>query len=130
MNDEPFAFAELLRDKLRGVRKLAGGGGSATTTKHIGADRIPARAIDFSCGDCGYRVRGGADVYLKGFDGMPMGYVKMFSEKGFGFIRQDGAAGDAGIFFHMGNVIGDLEPQKNDRVEFEIRESARKPGSM
>jgi hypothetical protein len=28
------------------------------------------------------------------------------------------------------NVVGDLEPQKNDRVEFGLRESVRKPGSM
>ena len=30
--------------------------------------------------------------------------------KGFGFIREDGATGDAEIFFHINNVIGDLEP--------------------
>jgi hypothetical protein len=30
----------------------------------------------------------------------------------------------------MANVVGDLEPQKNDRVEFGLRESVRKPGSM
>ena len=38
--------------------------------------------------------------------------------------------GDAEIFFHINNVIGDLEPLKGDRVEFEIRQSVRKPGSL
>jgi cold shock CspA family protein len=61
---------------------------------------------------------------------MSAGYVKRFSEKGFGFIRKDGATGDAEIFFHINNVIGDLEPLKGDRVEFEIRQSVRKPGSL
>jgi cold shock CspA family protein len=54
----------------------------------------------------------------------------MFSERGFGFINQDGADDDRGIFFHVGNVLGDFEPQAKDRVEFEVRESARKPGSV
>ena len=61
---------------------------------------------------------------------MPTGRVKTFSQKGFGFIKQDEAADDRGIFFHMANVVGDLEPNENDRVEFEIRESVRKPGTM
>ena len=29
----------------------------------------------------------------------------------------------------MANVIGDFEPQRGDRVEFEIQESKRKPGN-
>jgi cold shock CspA family protein len=63
---------------------------------------------------------------------MPTGVVKMFSERGFGFIKQDGAAtaDDKGIFLHIDNVIGDLKPQAKDRVEFEVRDSSRKPGSL
>jgi cold shock CspA family protein len=61
---------------------------------------------------------------------MPTGKVKMFSQKGYGFIRQDGATDNDGIFFHIDNVVGDREPDINDRVEFMLRESKRKPGTM
>ena len=31
--------------------------------------------------------------------------------------------------FHTANVLGDFEPQRGDRVEFEIQESKLKPGN-
>ncbi len=61
---------------------------------------------------------------------MPTGKVKMFSQKGYGFILQDGATHADGVFFHIDNFVGDSEPNKNDRVEFMLRESRRKPGTM
>ena len=54
----------------------------------------------------------------------------MVSEKGWGFLRQDGGVGDAGIFFHFRNVVSDVELQNGDHVEFETQQSKRKPGSL
>jgi hypothetical protein len=34
-------------------------------TYYIGADRIPARLVDFGSGNCGNRICRGADVYLR-----------------------------------------------------------------
>jgi cold shock CspA family protein len=46
------------------------------------------------------------------------GTVKFFTDRGFGFIVQDGGAGE--VFFHASQLVGDEEPNAQDRVSFTI----------
>ena len=50
---------------------------------------------------------------------MATGSVKRyFDERGFGFIKPDGAGQE--IFFHVKSFVDHLEPHVGDRVEFEL----------
>ena len=58
---------------------------------------------------------------------MAQGTVKWFnSEKGFGFITQDGGAD---VFVHFSAITGDgyKELKENQRVEFEVTDGPKGP---
>ncbi|MEY4275996.1 MAG: hypothetical protein RIS26_459 [Actinomycetota bacterium] len=58
---------------------------------------------------------------------MAQGTVKWFnSEKGFGFITQDGGAD---VFVHFSAIAGDgyKELKENQRVEFEVTDGPKGP---
>ncbi|MEY3128702.1 MAG: hypothetical protein RL405_22, partial [Actinomycetota bacterium] len=61
-------------------------------------------------------------VYQQQEYGMAQGTVKWFnSEKGFGFITEDGGAG---VFVHFSAIKGDgyKELKENQRVSFDIKD--------
>jgi cold shock CspA family protein len=47
------------------------------------------------------------------------GRVKYFSEKGYGFIKLLGAD-DADVFFHISSWQNDLDPERDQLVEFDL----------
>jgi cold shock protein len=67
-------------------------------------------------------------VPLKEENLMTMGTVKWFnSEKGFGFIEQDGGGPD--VFAHFSNIAADgyRELQEGQRVSFEVTQGQKGP---
>lgn len=59
---------------------------------------------------------------------MAEGFVKWYSEKkGYGFISPDDPASGDEVFFHHSEIAdhGHFGLQKNDRVAFEIRMTAK-----
>jgi cold shock protein len=60
---------------------------------------------------------------------MPTGKVKMWSEKGYGFITPD--AGGVDLFVHINNVPEGIDALLiGQRVGFSERASSRKPGTF
>ena len=62
---------------------------------------------------------------------MTQGTVKWFnSDKGFGFIAPDGGADD--VFVHYSEIGGSgyRSPEENQRVQFEIAQSAKGPQAV
>lgn len=56
------------------------------------------------------------------------GTVKWFNaEKGFGFIEQDGGAGDVFVHFSAINADGYRSLDEAQRVEFEVTQGAKGP---
>lgn len=60
---------------------------------------------------------------------MPQGTIKRLTDRGFGFIAQDGS--DKDLFFHSNELQGvefnDLK--EGDMVEFEVGESPKGPNA-
>jgi len=68
------------------------------------------------------------DRSVQGEKNMAQGTVKWFnSEKGFGFIAQDG--GGADVFVHFSAIQGDgyKSLDENQRVEFEVGQGTKGP---
>lgn len=64
---------------------------------------------------------------------MQNGTVVKKNEKGFGFIKVDGAQdGSKDLFFHMNELQGITfeELQEGDKVSFEIGESPKGPNAL
>jgi len=59
---------------------------------------------------------------------MTKGTVKTITDKGFGFISQEGEEKD--LFFHANDVVGDStfdDLREGDEVEFEVSDSDKGP---
>ena len=57
---------------------------------------------------------------------MANGTVKTVTDKGFGFISQDGA--DKDVFYHESVLVGDLADRKlrvGDKVTFDVEETPK-----
>jgi CspA family cold shock protein len=91
------------------------------------AGRLSFRA-GFAAGTGGDGVRDGRISGLsKGCD-MTVGTVKWFnSDKGFGFITQDGGAPD--VFAHFSAIVSDgfRTLEENQRVEFDVEQGQKGP---
>jgi cold shock protein len=60
---------------------------------------------------------------------MQTGKVKMWSEKGYGFITPD--AGGVDLFCHINNVAEGIDAlREGQKVSFSERQSRKKPGSF
>ena len=62
---------------------------------------------------------------------MEQGTVKKVTDKGFGFIAQDGAEKD--IFFHENSLEGELAERKlheGDKVSFEVEDTPKGPNAV
>ncbi len=61
---------------------------------------------------------------------MQQGTIQSLTDKGFGFIKVEGAAKD--LFFHSNELVGvafdDL--REGDKVEFEVGESPKGPNAI
>lgn len=58
------------------------------------------------------------------------GVIKKKTEKGFGFISQEGQSKD--LFFHSNSLVGVTwnEIQEGDNVTFEVEESPKGPNAV
>ncbi len=56
--------------------------------------------------------------------------VRLFAEKGFGFIQREGQEKD--LFFHTNEVVGTTfaELREGDRVSFEVGEGPKGPNAI
>lgn len=62
---------------------------------------------------------------------MATGTVKTVTDKGFGFITQDGA--DKDVFYHETILTGELADRKlraGDKVKFEVEQSEKGPRAI
>jgi len=62
---------------------------------------------------------------------MEQGTVKKVTDKGFGFISQEGSEKD--VFFHENSLEGDLATRKlreGDKVSFEIETTPKGPSAI
>ncbi len=62
---------------------------------------------------------------------MEQGTVKKVTDKGFGFISQEGAEKD--IFFHENSLEGELAERKlreGDKVSFEVEDTPKGPNAV
>ena len=61
---------------------------------------------------------------------MQQGTIKRLTDRGFGFIAQDGS--DKDLFFHSSELVGvqfnDL--REGDKVQFEVSESPKGPNAV
>jgi cold shock protein len=71
---------------------------------------------------------GGSSVRLKEKQSMAQGSVKWFnSEKGYGFIAQDGGGADVFVHYSAIQADGYRSLEENQRVEFEITQGPKGP---